>query len=649
VPDTLRNPHAGRPFRDDDASIAAALEDVSIPSLMCSLVHMTGDPGWIRGDLRPRLCSPTEFNGGMTDEMCAEVRRRAVAVIAAYRDSGCEPLTLPRELLLEMMNFVACGHVDGERAEMFLRDLAFDGGDADAITWTGEIPADVRAGAHVVIIGCGEAGILAAIRCAQADLPFTIIEKGPGPGGTWRDNHYPGARVDVGSHHYCYSFEPADHWSEYFCQQPELEAYFAGILDKYDLRRRSRFHTEVLRADWDDDTAQWHVTIRTPDGATETVDARFLFSAVGALNLPRYPNIEGMETFTGPSFHSSRWPADLDITGKRFALVGAGATGFQIAPTIADQVAQLTIFQRTPQWMLPNPVYHASVPPGDQWAMRHLPFYGRWFRFMMLWPGIAMGVDRYRCDREYDDGGGRSINASNEKSRLLLTQWITSNLEGRPDLIEKSVPSYPPMGKRILQDNGSWFACLKNPNVELVRTAIARIEPDGVVTVDGNHYDADVICYATGFQHSDGYLAPIEFTGRGGVSLREQWGDEPTAYLGITVPNFPNLFCLYGPGTNLAHGASIIFHSECQVNYAMSAIRAALADGRHAIEVRQDVHDEYSARYQREIAQLVWAHPSIEHSHYKNRDGRIFTLSPWPIETYWTWTRAIDPGDYVVT
>ena len=218
-----------------------------------------------------------------------------------------------------------------------------------------------------------------------------------------------------------------------------------------------------------------------------------------------------------------------------------------------------------------------------------------------------------------------------------MTEWISSLLEGRPDLIEKSIPNYPAAGKRMLQDNGSWLKCLMRPDVDLVPTAIDRVVPDGIVTADGAFYPADVICYATGFRHNE-FLAPMSIFGRGGISLREQWGDEPSAYLGITVPNFPNLFCLYGPGTNLAHGASLFFHSECQMNFTMDAIRQVLTAGMRTIEVRKDVHDEYVERHQAEISQLVWAHPSITHSHYKNPAGKIFTLSPWKMETYWDWT-----------
>ena len=287
------------------------------------------------------------------------------------------------------------------------------------------------------------------------------------------------------------------------------------------------------------------------------------------------------------------------------------------------------------------------VAPGDRWAQRHLPFYARWFRFMMTFPGMAVGTEPYKQDPEYNDPTSTSVNANNALRRDILLDWMRSVLADRPDLIEKCLPNYPAMGKRVLQDNGSWLRCLTKPNVELVRIAIERIVPEGVVTVDGTLHEADIICYATGFRHNE-FLAPMEAIGRNGVSLREQWGDEPTALLGITMPNFPNLFCAYGPGTNLAHGAGLFFHSEFQVHYALDAIHRVLSTGARTIEVRKDAHDEYAERYKREIGQLVWSHPSITHSHYKNPQGKVFTLSPWPLEQYWKWTRVVDPDDYVI-
>jgi 4-hydroxyacetophenone monooxygenase len=643
-----RNPFAGTPFTDDDETIAAMLEDVSVPALLCSLVHMTGDPSWLRGEERPRALTPMEVQAMMAPEDLAAVRAKALPAIVAYRDGGCVPSMPPPEVVQEMMDFLAVRPVPDDVAPMMLEELRLDGTDARAPRWGDEVPAAVRSDAHVVVIGCGESGIVAGIRLAEAGLPFTIVEKSDGPGGTWRDNRYPGARVDVGSHHYSYSFEPSDSWSEYFCRQPELQAYFEGVVDKHGLAPHCRFDTEVTGAAWDESSARWHVTVRAGDGSTETIVARFVISAVGSLNLPKLPAFEGMDSFAGPSFHSARWPRDLDIAGKRFGLVGAGATGFQIAPTIADEVAHLSIFQRTTQWMFPNPTYHQPVPPGDAWAMQHLPFYGRWFRFMMMYPGVASSTTPYKRDRSYHDPDGPAINAANTQRRGQLTAWITSHLEGRPDLIEKSIPPYPPSGKRMLQDDGSWLRCLTKPNVDFVKTPIERIVPEGVVTADGVVHEVDVICYATGFRANE-YLAPIEITGRDGASLRKVWGDEPTAYLGITVPGFPNLFLVYGPGTNLAHGASLIFHSECQVRYTMDAIHEVLASGARSIEVRRDVHQEYARRYRAEIDELIWAHEDIEHSHYKNPAGKIFSLSPWPMEVYWAWTRAVDPADFVVT
>jgi 4-hydroxyacetophenone monooxygenase len=643
-----RNPHAGVPFTDDDATIAAALEDMNVPALCCSLVHMTGDPSWIRDRNLPQLASSSDLQCGLTTAERAEIRRKALPAILAYQAAGCEPRSLARELLLEMMSWLAGRPLDGRIVPMLFEDMQFEGADSRAVTWGDEVAAGDKAAAHVVVIGCGLSGILAGIRLSQAGLPFTIIEKNDGPGGTWWENSYPGARVDVGSHQYCYSFEPSDHWSEFYCRQPELRDYFVTVLDKYGLRPRCRFGTWVTALNWDEASARWRIEVRGADGSRDIIDARFVLSAVGSLNLPRMPEIPGMDSFAGLSFHSSRWPDDLDVTGSRFALIGAGASGFQIAPTIADDVARLTIYQRTAQWMFPNPVYRTAVPPGDRWALQHLPFYARWFRFIMTYPGISSGTTPYRRDPDYPDGDGVAISAVNATRGEQLKAWIVGGLEDRPDLLDKCLPDYPSSGKRMLQDDGSWLQSLCKPNVELVRTGIERIVPAGVVTVDGFLREADIICYATGFRHNE-FLAPMEVIGRDGVSLRRQWGDEPTAYLGVTVPNFPNLFCLYGPGTNLAHSASLFFHSEYQVAHAMDAIRAVLAAGARSIEVRPDVHDTYAEWHQREISELVWAHPSITHSHYKNPAGKVYTLSPWPIDQYWELTRVLDQSDYILT
>jgi len=643
----VRNPHAGQPFTTSDEQLADALLDVSIPTLMLSLVHMSGNPELIRGPLKPAGLFLNEVQGYMSEEDKAAVRKLALEVIADYRDRGCpEPEPVGPVLLKEMMEWLVCEPVPDEYVPMLLEEMELDGIDRRAARAVRPSADLVHAEDFpVVVIGCGESGLLAGIRLKEAGIPFTIIEKNAGVGGTWWQNTYPGARVDVGNHFYCYSFEPADEWTQFFAEQPELQAYFQRVMDKYDIGPHVRWQTEVTSATWDDDSATWSVEARGPDGAVSATSARAVISAVGQLNRPHLPAIAGQETFAGPAFHSSEWDHTLELRGKRVALIGAGASGFQIAPTIADEVAHLTVFQRTAQWMFPNPNYHEAVGPGVRWALRHLPFYGRWYRFLLFWPGCDKGLVAARVDPDYPDQQ-RAVSEISEVTRMVFTEWITSQVGDDPDLIAKVVPDYPATGKRTLQDNGSWLKTLVRDDVDLVRTPIARIAPEGVVTEDGVHHPADVIVYATGFK-ANKLLWPMAIVGRDGESLFDSWGERPTAYLGITVPGYPNLFCMYGPGTNLASGGSLIFHSECQMRYITQCLELLIAGGHRRMEPRQDKTDDWVARTQAEMATMVWAQPTIKHSFYKNAHGEIYTLSPWRLVDYWTWTREADPDDFV--
>ncbi len=646
----VRHIHHGLPFTDDDASIAAALEDVSIPVLLCSLVHLTGDPQWVRGDLKPAGAFLNEYQGYMSEADKAEARRRALPVLAAYRDRGCPALPPPApDVLREMMHFLLCAPIPDDSVDMFVEDLQLDGPQWADTSWADSLTAEQRSAYPVLIVGCGEAGLLAGVQLRQAGIPFTIVEKNAGPGGTWFENTYPGARVDIGSHFYTYACDGGEHWSEYFVQHAELQRYFEGVLDEHGVRDHCRFQTEVTALRWNGEERRWHAELRGADGDVDTLAARVVVSAVGSLNRPKLPDIPGMDDFAGPSFHSARWDHSVDYRGRRVAQIGAGASGFQIAPTIAPDVTQLTVFQRTAQWMFPNPNYHRGVPAGDAWAMRHLPFYGRWFRLLTFLPGGGLTMDRSRIQQGFDDGkDGVAISEGNRITREFFTNWIISQVGDDPDLQAKVIPDYPASGKRTLQDNGSWLSCLTRDNVELVRTPIERIVADGVVTTDGRHYPADIICYATGFRHND-FLYPMEVVGRSGRALREVWGDEPTAHLGITVPDYPNLFCLYGPGTNLAHGGNLIYQSECQMRFVLDGIRRLITGGYDTVEVTQAAYEEYAARYRSEIDQMVWSHPTIKNSHYKNPQGKVFTLSPWPTQDYWRWTHSLDPADYTFT
>ena len=431
---TSRNPHAGVPFTDSDAEIAVALDDVSIPALLLSCVHMSGDTALLDGPLRPAGLFLNEVQGFMSEDAKAAARALALDIIGDYRDRGCpEPAPVSPEVLKRMMDWLVCEEVSPEYVPMMLEEMELDGRDQRGTAFVSD-PAE-RADFPVVVIGAGQSGLLAAIRLQQAGLPYTVLEKNAGVGGTWWENTYPGARVDVGNHFYCYSFEPDDHWSEFFARQPELQSYFQTVMERHGVADHIRFGTTVTQAEWDDTTSTWVVRLHTG----EVLQARALISAVGQLNTPHVPHFDGADSFAGPAFHTARWNHDVDLTGKDVVMIGAGASGFQVAPAIADQVGSLTVFQRTAQWMFPNPNYHAAVGPGVRWALRHLPFYGRWYRFLIFWPGCDTGLAAAKVDPDWPDQRS-AVSAVNDLARMMFTEWITSQLPDDPDLQAKVDP-----------------------------------------------------------------------------------------------------------------------------------------------------------------------------------------------------------------
>ena len=634
---------AAEKITDDNAAIEAALADASIPTLMLSMIHMSGDTALLDGGIRPLGVYLNEVQGYMSEEDKAGIRAQALDVITRYRDNGCQavPIKDP-ETIRRMMSFLVAEEVPMDYVPMMLEEMELDG-DARQLDWD-DIPADKRADFHVTVIGGGMSGVLAAIRLKEAGINFTVIEKNAGVGGTWYENRYPGCRVDVGNHFYCYSFAPKHDWSEYFARQPELQQYFEDCLDRFGVREHFRFNTEVVKAQFDESLQQWKITLRAQDGSESQLDSNAMISAVGQLNRPKLPDIKGRESFAGVSMHSAQWRSDVDVRGKRVAVIGTGASAFQLVPTIADEVESLAVYQRSAPWMFPNIDYHREVEEGTKWCMKHLPFYSRWYRFLLFWPACDGLLPSLKIDPNWPHQD-RSINEMNEMVREVFTDWMKQQVGDDEALLAKVVPDYVPLAKRTLQDNGSWLSALKKDNVELNNLGIREITEQGVIDSNGELFKADIIVFATGF-HANKFLWPMEIVGRQGIKLNEQWGEDPAAYLGITVPNFPNLFCLYGPGTNLAFGGSLIFHSECEVRYALSAIKALLQTGNKAMEVRQTVHDDFQERLQGELSDMVWSHPSVKNSWYQNDSGKVTVLSPWRLRDFWEWTKAVSAADY---
>ena len=639
---------AEKKITESDEVIARALEGASIPTLMMSLVHLTGDARLLEGPIRPKVPIMGEFQGFLGEEDKASVRRMALAALKDYRDRGC---TLPPppspERVREMMSFMVGQPVPDEYVPMMLEELALDGEDSRAPRWTRPVPAAVREKFHVLVIGAGMSGLLQALRLKEAGIPFTVVEKNDSVGGTWYENRYPGCRVDIANHFYSYSFEPYP-WSEYFSRRDELLAYFRRFAQRHGLEPYIRYNTEVTAARFNESTSLWEVEFKsTAAGAPAPAKMRVnaIVSAVGQLNRPKIPDIEGRERFKGVQLHSAEWDPKLDLRGKRVAVLGSGASAFQVVPEVAKIAAKLYVFQRSAPWMLPNPLYHEAVSPEFRWLVQHVPYYGRWFRFLIFWPGSDGILPAIRIDKNWPHPE-RAVNALNDQHRSHVLEYMKSQVNGNLELLEKVTPKFPFMGKRMLQDNGSWLRALQQPNVELISEGVTAMDAKGIVGAHA-HYDVDVVIYATGF-HATQFLAPMEITGRDGKRLREVFGDEPRAYLGICVPDFPNFFCLYGPATNLAHAGSIIFHSECQVRYVTACIQALIERGMKTMDCKPEVSEDYTRRLIAELETLVWSHPAAD-SWYRNRAGRVVTTSPWRLADYWKWTRAPNLEDFRLT
>ena len=607
-----------------------ALQSADHRALLLSVVHLTGDTGPL-----PRLRAALDAGlpVRLTDAEIAVLRDTAASLLdLAGGDTPLTPLPAlpPKDVLLDMMS-VSAGEVLPAAYLPLLVDEAAFYNDPRAIAWDPPPPPGALDQFRVVVVGAGMSGICAAIRLRQARIPFTVIERNDDVGGTWLENRYPGCGVDTPNHLYSYSFARNPSWRRHFSKRDEILDYFRRCADEHGVREHVRFGTTVLRADYESTTGTWSLQLRDRDGSTSEITANVLITAVGLLNRPKLPSIDGMVTFEGESFHSARWPDGLDVTGKRVAVIGTGASAIQIAPTIADAAAEVRVFQRSAPWVTPDPNYHRDVTPEEQWLFAHLPFYASWYRFRLLWL--------------YGDRVHGRLLAGSDALRPRLIEHLVRELEGREDLIEQTTPTMPPYGKRMLIDN-HWFEFLRRDDARLVTEAIERIDGAGVVTSDGEHHDADVIVYATGFD-ATAVLSSLELHGRSGRSLRERWGDSARAHLGITVPDFPNLFCLYGPNTNLAFGGSAIFHAECQVTYVMECLRAMLDGGWCAIECREDAHDDYNDRVDAANARMPWGSADVD-SWFKNDQGRVVTNSPWRLLDYWTWTRQPDFADYVI-
>lgn len=625
----------------DREQLIDALADADLRVLLMCVFHLTGDRRWLAPPYQPardvRLIADEQ--AGLAAEVAAEIRAAAVELLT--RDTVTAAIGDPGDdLMLEMMRWCMSEPIQPGYAPMIREDLGMVSRD---VAWTE--PARSDPDRYVVIVGAGASGLILGARLLRLGIPFTILERAADVGGTWRDNTYPGCGVDTPNHAYSFSIGHRHPWTRNFSPQPELLDYLRRWTDEAGLREHICFDTEVTEAAWNEDTQAWDIAVSTPDGP-ELFTGTDLVAAIGQFGIPSIPDLPGADEFGGAMFHTTAWPADLDLTGKRVAIVGTGASAMQIAPTIAGDVDQLSIFQRSPQWARPIPRYHDLLSDRAQWLLVNVPFYAQWFRFTLLWRYGDGLLPFLRRDPDWPHPE-RSLNYVNERHRQEMVDHISAELAERPDLIAACTPTYPPYGKRILLDNG-WYRTLLRPNVELVTDSIEQITATGIRTVDGVEHAADVIVMSTGFRMTDMARA-LHPVGRDGIVLDEVWGDDDaTAHLGITVPGFPNLFLMQGPSTGLGHGGSAIFQAESQTRYITDAIVRMIEGGIGSIEPKQRVHDEFVRLVDERHSELIWSHPGMS-TYYRNSHGRVVSVTPFSLLEYWQMTHEIDLTDYVVT
>jgi cation diffusion facilitator CzcD-associated flavoprotein CzcO len=466
----------------------------------------------------------------------------------------------------------------------------------------------------VVIMGTGFSGIGMAIALKQAGLRnFVILEKADRVGGTWRENTYPGCACDIRSHLYSFSFEPKTDWSREFAPQPEILEYIEHCVDKFGLAPFIRFGAEVTGAEYDEPSAAWQIS--TADGGL--VRGKALVVGQGPLHVPNIPELPGLERFEGKAFHSAQWDHDHDLTGKRVAVIGTGASAIQLVPQIAGQTSHLTVFQRTAPWIMPRP--DRAFTDAQKRRFRRIPPTRVAHRYMIYWlqESLVLGFEHPKL-----------IKAAERLGRGHIARQVCD-----PGLHDKLTPGYTLGCKRTLVSS-DYYPAFNRPNVELETGGIAEIREHSIITRDGREIEADTIIFGTGFHVTDA-MAKLHIVGRSGLKLADAWRDGITAHLGTTVAGFPNLFFLVGPNTGLGHN-SIIFMIEAQVRYIMSCLRLVARSRAAAIEVKPDAQDRFNTWVQQKSRGSVWLKGGCA-SWYLDSEGVNRAL--WPASTVNFWLR----------
>jgi 4-hydroxyacetophenone monooxygenase len=607
----------------------------NIPTLLMLLVQLTGDTKWLLPPYAPKRARGLDDNdsGGLPDNVQQEIRAAAGDAIVEFTEGKLAPDRPDNALLTRMLSVAMAEEVPLEYGDVIATTLGLE---------SERSLREAPPGTTAIVVGGGISGICAAIKLRQMGIICKIFEKNPDFGGTWWENNYPGCGVDTPNLTYTFSFAATD-WTRYFPLQREILGYLLKTADQHALRGSVSFESTVKRATWRQDVSRWDVLVQDKTGRQCTYCADVLISAVGVLNVPQIPNIPGAESFKGPIVHTARWPRDLDIANKRVAVVGNGASAMQLVPAIAPKVKSLTIFARSKQWAAPFPQFGKSVPDAVRYLIETVPLYRLWYEQRLSWTFNDRVHGSLFKDPEWMDPG-RSVNSINDRHRESFTRYIKSELGDRQDLLEHVLPDYPPFAKRMLLDNG-WYRTLRRENTRLIAHHLAEIRGDTLIASNGEKCDADIVILATGFRPEE-LLGSFDVVGRDGLVLGDFWDhDNASAYLGTTVPGFPNFFVMFGPNVGSGHGGSMIRSIENQANYMARILEAMFEQNARVSEVRAEVYDEYRTRVDAAHEKLVWTHKGVD-NWYRNSRGRVIAITPWRNDAFWRMTREANRDDY---
>ena len=623
-----------------DAAIADAVTHADPMVLRGLLFQLTGDAELETMALKAVTIGLVDSVAPASKAEVALVRHKATAFLIAYRNSGAGPIDPgPPERLPRSLEMVNGAGIPEESRAWVLEETALDPW-ARALKWqAAPDPARLK-NFSVMVIGTGMGGLNAALQLKRAGIPYSVIEKNPGVGGTWHENRYPGARVDSPSRTYSHIFGVDFPCPYNYAPHAQNQAYFDWVADTFELRDSIRFNTEVTALIWDEAAAMWEIELVGPEGrSAERSNA--VITSVGFLNRPNMPVIEGMERFTGPSWHTVNWPNGAEVRGKRFAVIGTGCTGYQLVPELAREAEHVTVFQRTPQWLMPLPNYLGKVPEQLLWLDRNLPFHTNFMRFRNAYRTGEDLAKMFDIDPEFDDP--HSCSATNKILRDRSVEFLQKKLD--PELAETMTPRHPVWSARpvLVDADDSILDALGRDNVTLVTEGIARIDETGIVTPGGERHDADVIVYATGFKAND-YLFPMKITGRNGLTLEQLWADGGArAYLGCMMPGFPNLWSIYGPNTN--GGLQVAAYHELTMLYALQCIEKLVLEDRESIEVREEPYWRYNRLVDERNAKKVWSDPRGQNYYWTAKHGRTAGMNPFSGTENWQFMRYPDFAD----